>query len=147
MPLGSRSAVLLRGAAGSSRSRAGVSAACPIVDIKYKHGASPSPPRFGFAGAVQPVEDGGAGTAVWSPSGWHCPAEVMALPWDGVSPALYLSPRWLSRSWLAKCPAPGRGERAGGKRVALRCPKGIKGEASLLPSPAWAHSKAWRKAP
>lgn len=45
---------MLRGVAGNSRSGAGVSAAHLIADMGRAHGASPSPPCFGFAGAVQP---------------------------------------------------------------------------------------------
>lgn len=49
--------------------------------------------------------------------------------WPCLVPAtLYLPPLWLSRSWLAKHPAPGRGGRAERQGVALKYLKGVKPE-------------------
>lgn len=46
--------------------------------------------------------------------------------WPCLGPAtLYLLPLWLSRSWLAKHPAPGRCGRAERQGMALKCLKGV----------------------
>lgn len=90
-----------------------------LINVVHLH-----PPLFLglLAQCSSAVGDGGAGTVPWS--GYHCPLEVVALPLDRVSPALYLPPLWLSRSWLAKHPAPGRGGRAAGQGVALKVREG-----------------------
>lgn len=101
---------------GSSPSREGISAAHSITHVTDKCGTSPSPRCLQLCHG-----------AWW---GWHramvrLSLQVVALPLDRVSPALDLPPLWLSRSWLAKHSAPGRGGRAEGQGVALNCLEGV----------------------
>lgn len=83
---------------GSSQSREGISASHLLTDVTDKCDASPSPPCFGVCwhSAALP----------WGWWGWHCAMVRLSLPCGGAGPAL-----WLSRSWLVKHPAPGRGGR------------------------------------